>query len=216
MSHPIYVRDERFDSPCPICGKGELRIVAISYDAQKKYEGRLHRFHISNLNVKKCESCGELFFDAASHEQIAQGLRGKLKLLSPSDIRQQMARFQWNQKQLAGRLRSTPETISRWLSGANIQSSAMDEAMRNVFALAEIRQPQANVYAHEVIMPLGELGTWTCSPILLEQQAQFPQIQDDASSGFSIDVSSSEMCCGTERGPPENSDLLLPTRRIAA
>ena len=92
MSHPIYVRDERFDSPCPICGKGELRIVAISYDAQKKYEGRLHRFHISNLNVKKCESCGELFFDAASHEQIAQGLRGKLKLLSPSDIRQKRYR----------------------------------------------------------------------------------------------------------------------------
>lgn len=74
----------QFSNPCPACRNGELRVVLLAYDANKKLEGVLHCFHISNLQVQKCEACGEIFFDATSHSQIAQGLQDKIRL--PNEI----------------------------------------------------------------------------------------------------------------------------------
>ncbi len=44
-----------------------------------------------------------------------------------------------NQQQLAERLGVAPETISRWLNGALIQSRAMDNLLRVYFAFPQVQ-----------------------------------------------------------------------------
>ena len=125
--------DQRFDCPCSTCGKGELLSATISYEAEIKHDGRLHKFSIPNLQVNKCETCGEVFFDATSHDEISQALREHLNLLSPEQIREGIQALGLMQKEFAERISVAPETISRWLSGAYIQSRAMDKLMRMFF-----------------------------------------------------------------------------------
>ena len=75
-------RDRPSTRPCPECGKGDVRSVTIAYDAEIKHDGRLYAFPIPELLVNRCDACGEVFFDAATDDQISQALRNHLKLLS--------------------------------------------------------------------------------------------------------------------------------------
>ncbi len=129
--------DKRFDCPCPVCGQGELLSVTIPHEAEIKHDGRLYRLPVPRLQVKKCNACGEVFFDAASHDEISQALRTRLNLLSPQQIRDQLTALGLMQKTFAERIRVAPETVSRWLSGAFIQSCAMDQLMRMFFQCEE-------------------------------------------------------------------------------
>ena len=118
------------DCPCPVCGKGELLPETIAHDAEVKHDGRLYSFQIPKLQVKKCGACGEVFFDAATDDQISQALREHLNLLSPQQIRQRLQALGLMQKEFGERIGVAPETVSRWLSGSHIQSRAMDNLMR--------------------------------------------------------------------------------------
>ncbi len=120
-----------------MCGQGELLPATISHEAEIKHDGRLYNLQIPGLQVKKCDACGEVFFDATSHGQISQALRGHLNLLSPQQIRDELKALGLMQKTFAERIRVAPETVSRWLSGAFIQSCAMDELMRMFFRREE-------------------------------------------------------------------------------
>ena len=137
MNQSTDVCDKRFDCPCPLCGHGKLLSVTIAHEAEIKHDGRLYRLSIPSLPVKKCDACGEVFFDAASHGEISQALRTRLNLLSPQQIRDKLATLGLMQKTFAERIRVAPESVSRWLSGAFIQSCAMDQLMRMFFQCEE-------------------------------------------------------------------------------
>ena len=139
MTEFVHACDQRFDCPCPTCGQGELLLETISHEAEIKHDGRLHTFTIPHLHVKKCNACGEVFFDATSHDEISQALREHLSLLSPQQIRDHLNVLGLMQKTFAERIRVAPETVSRWLSGTYIQSCAMDELMRMFFDREEAK-----------------------------------------------------------------------------
>jgi putative zinc finger/helix-turn-helix YgiT family protein len=119
--------------PCADCGKIEVRLAAIAYTAEIKHDGKLYALPIPELHVQKCDACGEVFFDAVTDDQISQALRERLGLLSPQEIRERLNALALRQKEFAEQIRVAPETISRWLSGAQIQSRAMDQLMRMFF-----------------------------------------------------------------------------------
>jgi YgiT-type zinc finger domain-containing protein len=105
----------------------------ISHQAEIKHDGRLHTIQIPDLPVMKCNSCGEVFFNTTSHNEISQALRRHLNLLSPEQIRDELKAHGLMQKTFAQQIRVAQETVSRWLSGTYIQSCAMDQLMRMFF-----------------------------------------------------------------------------------
>ena len=120
--------------------------AVISYDAEVKHDGRLHRFPVPRspfpvprLTIDKCQRCGEEFFTNLADEQIAAALREFLGLLQPHDIRRRLDKLGLTQRSFAARLGVAPETVSRWLNGLCIQTRALDNLMRVFFGLASVR-----------------------------------------------------------------------------
>ena len=128
---------QSFPRACAQCGKGEIWPAVTPYDAEVKHDGRLYNFHIRELQVNRCNACGEVYFDAVTDAQITQGLREHLRLLSPDEIREGIQSLGLTQREFAQQTGIASETISRWLSGAYIQSRAMNTLMRMCFERAK-------------------------------------------------------------------------------
>jgi DNA-binding transcriptional regulator YiaG len=112
----------------------------VPYVAHKSHDGRIHTLRIPRLHVLGCGRCGELLFDLDADAQISAALRDKLRLLAPDEIRRRIESLGLTQKAFAARLGIAPETLSRWVSGALIQTRAMDNLMRVVFDVPRVRE----------------------------------------------------------------------------
>jgi putative zinc finger/helix-turn-helix YgiT family protein len=133
-------RDPRHDEQCPVCLAMSLRHDVISYTAKVKHDGVEHAIAIPALEVPKCHSCGELIFDDHVDDQINSALRSHLNLLTPARIRAARKNLHLTQLELAEKLGVAEATISRWETGALIQSRAMDNLMRVYFAVPRVRE----------------------------------------------------------------------------
>jgi putative zinc finger/helix-turn-helix YgiT family protein len=82
----------------------------------------------------KCPKCGEIvlrFREAKRLHEDAIGIyRKKHGLLSADEIRAIRAQFELKQSDLARLLRLGANTVSRWESGRNVQTAAMDILLR--------------------------------------------------------------------------------------
>jgi putative zinc finger/helix-turn-helix YgiT family protein len=114
--------------------------TVIDYTARVKQDGVVHELHLPALEVPRCQTCGEIIITSAVDERINGALRSRLRLLTPAQIRKGIAELGLKQQELADRLGVAPETISRWVNGALIQSRAMDNLLRLFFALPEVRK----------------------------------------------------------------------------
>jgi hypothetical protein len=64
---------------CPRCGQKEVRAAIIPYRCQRQHDGQLLTVEIPNLSVPRCDNCGELVFDYAADEQIAEAFHARLR-----------------------------------------------------------------------------------------------------------------------------------------
>jgi putative zinc finger/helix-turn-helix YgiT family protein len=138
-ANPGAPSDRPFPWKCPSCLKCEVFPDEISYTAEIKHDGILHSVHLPALRIPKCRSCGEVLFGDSADEQINSALRSLLRLLTPVQIRKNRRELELSQSELAERLGTAEATISRWETGALIQSRAMDNLLRVYFALPEAR-----------------------------------------------------------------------------
>jgi putative zinc finger/helix-turn-helix YgiT family protein len=136
---PADLPKKPFPRRCPECGKAAIRAATIPYDVEVKHDGRLHRLHIAQLQVNQCGSCGEVLFSNATDDQVTQALREHLVLLTPEQIRGALGALGMMQKDFAEHIGVAAETVSRWMSGTQIQSRAMDNLMRLFFAFDTVR-----------------------------------------------------------------------------
>lgn len=158
MTKHIRTCDKPFPRYCSDCGQVEVQPVAIPYDAEIKHDGRLHKLHIPSLHVNKCAACGEIVFGNVADDEISQALREHLELLSPQEIREQLQRLGLTQKDFSERIHIAAETVSRWLSGAYIQSRAYDKLMRLFFEREALKHQTPETTG--VIISDGELSPW--------------------------------------------------------
>ena len=83
-----------------------------------------------------CPKCGEIVlrFQEAKrlHQDASEIYRRKHHLLSADEIRAIRQRFGLKQADLARLLRLGANTISRWESGRNVQTAAMDVLLRMI------------------------------------------------------------------------------------
>jgi DNA-binding transcriptional regulator YiaG len=109
------------------------------YEANVRYDGRLHTFMIPALELPVCQSCGERVFTEKVDAQINDALRLHLHLLTPDQIQAGIKRVEMSQKEIARRLGIAEATLSRWLNETQIQSRAMDNLLRVFFAFPKLR-----------------------------------------------------------------------------
>lgn len=117
------------DDACPSCGT-----------MMRKARGRLslpingEEVAVPSSAHLKCPKCGEvvlLFQDAKRlHEDAIAIYRKRHGLLSADEIRTIRERFDLTQADLARLLRLGANTASRWESGRNVQTAAMDVLLR--------------------------------------------------------------------------------------
>lgn len=117
------------DDACPSCGtrmvekRGALRLPVNGEEISVP-----SALHLS------CPKCGEIvlrFQDSKRlHEDAIAIYRKKHRLLSADEIRAIRDRFNLTQADLAHLLRLGANTVSRWESGRNVQTAAMDMLLR--------------------------------------------------------------------------------------
>lgn len=85
---------------------------------------------------RACPKCGEIVLDRAETRLLwaraVDSYRRRYRLLGADDIRAIRERHQLTQAELAGLLRLGGNTLSRWESGRNVQTAAMDVLLRLV------------------------------------------------------------------------------------
>jgi len=104
------------------------------------YEGRSYEFEVPGLEVFECRKCGEQLFNIEADHKISGAFRGELGLLQPEQIREGRKKLGLSQKELALYLSATEESISRWETGALIQSRIVDRQIRLYFASPVVRK----------------------------------------------------------------------------
>jgi putative zinc finger/helix-turn-helix YgiT family protein len=139
-SKPRKERDRPFPWPCGNCLQDEVYPETVPYTIDVKHDGCVYHLEIPNLRIPKCRACGELTFSNSVDDQIAQALRALVGLLTPEQIRSGREALGLRSKELAEKLGTAAETISRWERGGSIQSRAMDNLLRVYFAVPEVRQ----------------------------------------------------------------------------
>lgn len=132
--------DRPFPWQCRHCGKGQVVMNTLSYDAEVRHDGRLYTFTVPRLDIPVCQACGEKAFTEKVDEQINAALRAHLRLLTPEEMRTALARLDLTQKEVAERLGIAEATLSRWLNETQIQSRAMDNLLRVYFAFPLVRE----------------------------------------------------------------------------
>lgn len=133
-------RARPFPWPCPNCFTATIVPTVIDYTAKVMHDGAIQELHLPAIEVPCCPTCGETVITTAVDEQVNDALRAHLRLLTPAQIRKGIEQLGLNQQELAGRIGVAPETISRWVNSALIQSRAMDNLLRLFFALPEVRE----------------------------------------------------------------------------
>src|SRR6266851_6353898 len=124
---------------CRHCGKSQVVMTTMSYDAEVRHDGRLHTFPVPHLEIPVCQACGEKVFTEKVDDQINASLRAHLQLLTPDEMRRALERLNMTQKEAADRLGIAEATLSRWLNETQIQSRAMDNLLRVFFAFPQVR-----------------------------------------------------------------------------
>jgi putative zinc finger/helix-turn-helix YgiT family protein len=104
-----------------------------------KHDGRPYEVRIPDLEIPTCRNCGEQVFTGGEDDRITAALRKQIDLLMPAEIQRRRKERELSQEKLAEQLGVAKETISRWESGAVIQSRAMDNLLRLFFESNEAR-----------------------------------------------------------------------------
>ena len=117
------------DDTCPACGttmiekRGRLRLPVNGEEIAVPSAAHL-----------SCPKCGEVVLRFQDSKRLGEDAialyRKKHGLLSADEIRALRERFNLNQADLARLLRLGANTVSRWESGRNVQSAAMDMLLR--------------------------------------------------------------------------------------
>lgn len=129
-----------FPWPCSDCCTRTVVPTVMDYTAKVKHDGVIHELHLPGIEVPRCRTCGNLVVTTEVDERVNDALRSKLHLLTPAQIRANIKKLDLNQQELAEWLDVAPETVSRWLTGALIQSSRMNKRLRLFFAFPAVRE----------------------------------------------------------------------------
>jgi len=130
-------RGRSFPWLCVDCFTHTVVPTVMDHAAKVKHDGVIYELHLPNVEVPRCQTCGATYPTDAVDDQVSDALRARLRLLTPAQMRKGIKQLGLKQRELAEQLGMAPETISRWVNGALIQSKAMDILLRVFFAFPD-------------------------------------------------------------------------------
>jgi putative zinc finger/helix-turn-helix YgiT family protein len=165
--NPKEPKPRLFPWPCADCYTLTVVPTVMDYTAKVKHDGVVYELRLPGIEIPRCQTCGETYTTSAIDEQVSDALRSQLHLLAPAQIRKGIEKLGLKQQELAERLGVAPETISRWVNGALIQSRAMDNLLRLFFALPQVREvlrganqdPQLGTEVSPQVSGVGDLSS---------------------------------------------------------
>jgi putative zinc finger/helix-turn-helix YgiT family protein len=117
------------DDACPACGT-----MMVEKRATLRLPVNGEEIAVPSAAHLSCPECGEVVLRFQDSKRLGEDAiaiyRKKHGLLSADEIRAIRERFDLNQADLARLLRLGANTVSRWESGRNVQTAAMDILLR--------------------------------------------------------------------------------------
>jgi DNA-binding transcriptional regulator YiaG len=139
-------------SRCGVCGEPTVKPIRLDrYETTLSHDGREYPLSVIDLDVYRCDSCGEVSLDDDGNERVTVALYDTAKLLHPWQIRSERERLKYKSKDFAELLGISPSTLSRWENGYQIQQRSMDRAMRQLFAVPSARKYAAMLTAGDAV-----------------------------------------------------------------
>lgn len=124
---------------CYQCGGLFARRVAPPHHRKLRYEGAAHDVLVTDMPEWHCAACQLSVTDEEGDEPLQASLRRHVGLLTPQQIKAGIKDLGITQEKFAERIRCAPESISRWLNGAVLQSRVYDCLMRIYFQFPQVR-----------------------------------------------------------------------------
>jgi putative zinc finger/helix-turn-helix YgiT family protein len=147
-----------FPWKCGACRSRSVVPTTVNYTTEIEHDGRAYSVTVADLEVLRCQQCGEMILDDAANRRISETFRNQLGILTPGQIRQNRESLRLTQKQLAGLMGIAEATLSRWETGSQVQQRALDKLLRLCFACDSARELLADEDR------LAQLGTSAVSP----------------------------------------------------
>src|SRR5581483_3806752 len=115
---------------CGHCRERAVQLMTSSYTTDISHDGRTYTVTIPDLELGRCERCGEMVLPGAASERITATFRQQLGYLTPEQVREKRKSLGLTQKELAKLIGSADAALSRLETGTQIQSRAMDRLLR--------------------------------------------------------------------------------------
>ncbi len=125
--------DKPYPWTCGNCAQKRVEPIVKDYEIDFKHDGKLHKIVLSQAEIPTCQNCGNVQTGSEIGDQVTKAVREKVGLLFPEEIRQQRTALGLSQEQLGECISSAKESISRWETGALIQSANTDKQLRMFF-----------------------------------------------------------------------------------
>ena len=125
--------DKPYPWTCGNCAQKTVQPVIGDYATQFKHDGKLYDIVLSQVEIPTCQNCGTVQTGIDLGDKVTKALREKVGLLTPIEIKQQRTALNLNQEQLGECIGAAKESISRWETGALIQSISTDRLLRMFF-----------------------------------------------------------------------------------
>jgi len=125
--------DKPYPWTCGNCAQKTVEPVIGDYATQFKHDGKLYDIVLSQVEIPTCQNCGTVQTGIDLGDKVTKALREKVGLLTPIEIKQQRTALNLNQEQLGECIGAAKESISRWETGALIQSISTDRLLRMFF-----------------------------------------------------------------------------------
>ena len=124
---------------CYQCGGAFTRRIAPPHHRKLRYEGTAYDVLVTDMPEWHCAACDLSVTDEEGDEPLQAALRKHIGLLTPQQIKAGIKELGITQEKFAERIRCAPESISRWLNGAVLQSRVYDCLMRIYFEFPQVR-----------------------------------------------------------------------------
>jgi len=125
---------------CYQCGGAFAHRIAPAHHRKLRYEGVAYNVLVTDMPEWHCATCDLSVTDEEGDEPLQAALRNHVGLLTPQQIRAGIKELGINQEKFAEKIRCAPESISRWLNGAVLQSRVYDCLMRIYLQFPQVRE----------------------------------------------------------------------------
>ncbi len=124
---------------CHTCHERHVEPVRVDYSTDLTHDSRLYHVTVKDLDILRCANCQVQILLDEAYEKLMDALRFQVGLYTPAQLAEKRTALGFNQKEFARLLGVAPETVSRWETSAQIPQRVLNDFMRAIFDVPQLR-----------------------------------------------------------------------------